>query len=597
MYAYSHSLESSQVPKWLLQDWTPNGCRDEVPSQPVSHLVPCALCISLVPWNFTFTHPFIASQCIRLCRNCLESIENRRMELADRGLIFSTMDSNERVCACCCSESQKSQELFTCVGCTRSYCKVCVTRILGEYAVATGLVQLQAWFCPLCVRFNLQAKETLKSSRRDQFVLLSLVSFAQARNWETPKALAPLNCRSLERKALEFAFENIAGPDEKVLERYEVNFRNYCNWLNEREQRRLEQNKGMSLVAKNEQVECNGVVKNESVISSALCFWCKEPEATITCSFPKCNKTYHRNCIMSEVVEGADWICPWHACLSCGAVESNENILRKCRTCPLSFCALHIPGKSGYEEEVYYYDEHYILCQRCTPFVERPQLRPKRWEESLSTAMIPNKNTTHHNTVVEVFQMEKYSSNQETSKEWKKRSRVEKATEEENNFNPRELRPHRVSSKSFANTSSYSLDELQGAATSSHSRRAGRKADDVNSRIVRLVAERSQDEPPIDMDKVKEFIQEDIEELGVSGPCRLAALYVLKKAGRPLTTSEIAERMVLEGLWLPTGATPVNTIAGLLSSDSKKAKEKNGSYIYFDRLGPSLFVYNRRGRG
>lgn len=591
MSACSTSVDSSQIPKWLLEDWTqsasPNG---QVVSHPVSHLVPCAICLSLVPWNLSFIHPFVASHSIRLCRNCLESIEKRRMELADKGLLFSNMTPNESACACCCIESKEYEILFTCVGCTRSYCKVCVTRILGEYAVATGLVQLQAWYCPLCVRFNPQAKETLKSSRKDQFVLLSLVSFAQAKSWDTPKELVPLNCRSLERKALEFAFYNIAGPDERALERYESNFQKYCLWLNEREALQLEQQNQYSQgKRKSENSKSNGIPKKENVERyNALCFWCKEPEATITCSFPKCSKTYHRECIMSDVVEGSDWICPWHACLTCGAVESNENILKKCRTCPVSFCVSHVPADGGNEvDETYYYDQHTILCPRCTPFVERPRRRAKSCDYSNSTVgkyMDDNIRTDYH----------KHTSHHETSKEWK-RSRVDKTREEPSEWTGMNLREHRSKMSKTQSNSSVVNHSIEEQDVMPSSRRASRKSDDVNSRIVRLVAERSH--VSVDMEKMKEYIQQDIDDLGISGPCRLAALYVLKKAGRPLTTSEIAERMVLEGLWLPTGATPVNTIAGLLSSDSKKAKEKNGSYIYFDRLGPSLFVYNPRGRG
>ncbi|GJQ13538.1 hypothetical protein GpartN1_g5329.t1 [Galdieria partita] len=592
MSVCSTSLESSQIPKWLLDEWIPSCPHDgnEVDSHPVSHLIPCAICLSLVPWNFSSIHPFIASHCIRLCRNCLESIEKRRMELADKGLLFS----NEQSCACCSSESKNSQTLFTCAGCTRSYCKVCVTRILGEYAVATGLVQLQGWYCPLCVRFNVQAKETLKSSRKDQFVLLSLVSFAQARNWETPEALPQLIFRSLERKVVEFAFNNIAGPDDRVLERYENNFQQYCSWLNEREQSRWEQRKrereGKLLIPKKESIESNGVHKktDESFIHHMLCFWCKEPEATITCSFPRCSKTYHRGCIMSEIVEGSDWICPWHACLSCGAVESNENILKKCRTCPISFCASHVPADKGLQgEEVYYYGDQYILCQRCTPFVERPSRRLKSCENSHSAVDMDNNVRTDNH---------KHASNHEMAKDWK-RSRIEKTGEESSQYlgiARREPRNRTSKAVSHSSVTIHSVDDQEAVA--SH-RRAGRKPDDVNSRIIRLVAERAHQDVDMNTDKMMEYIQEDIESLGVSGPCRLAALYVLKKAGRPLTTAEIAERMVLEGLWYPTGATPVNTIAGLLSSDSKKVKERNGSYIYFDRLGPSLFVYNRRGRG
>ncbi|EME28807.1 hypothetical protein Gasu2_18640 [Galdieria sulphuraria] len=590
-----NSLESSQIPKWLLEEWIPSTSHlgNEVDSHPVSHLVPCAICLSLVPWNFSFDHPFVASHCIRLCRNCLESIEKRRMELADKGLLFSTRNAYELSCACCNNESQRSQVFFTCVGCTRSYCKVCVTRILGEYAVATGLVQLQAWFCPLCVRFNVQAKETLKNSRKDQFVLLSLVSFAQAGNWDTPEALPQLTFKSLERTAVEFALNHIAGPDERILERYESNFQQYCRWLNDREQLRWEYRQREEFTPKKKSMESNGVHKktNEGFIDNALCFWCKEPEATITCSFPRCSKTFHRGCIMSEIVEGSDWICPWHACLSCGAVESNENVLRKCRTCPISYCALHVPTDKVYQgEEIYYYGEHYILCQRCTPFVERPT---RRWKSSENNHMIKDKKD------MDIIRMDghKHASNQEMSKEWK-RIRIEKTAEETSHFIGMTRREHRNKTSkvtSHPTIPNHSVDEQ--AAMPSSNKRASRKSDDVNSRIARLVAERSHEEVSVDMDQMKEYIREDIQELGVSGPCRLAALYVLKKAGRPLSTSEIAERMVLEGLWLPTGATPVNTIAGLLSSDSKKAKERNGSYIYFDRLGPSLFVYNRRGRG
>eukprot|EP00871_Galdieria_phlegrea_P004512 jgi/Galph1/5061/GphlegSOOS_G3697.1 len=568
MSTCSTSNDAVKLPTWLLEDLHRASHADQ--SEKLTLLVPCAICLRLMYWNLTFSHPLVASHCIRVCKDCLQFTESRRLQLAEQGQLFSLQNPNERICGCCSLGSFKMSEwLFPCSGCTRSFCKVCVTRILGEYAVATGLVQLNAWFCPLCVRCNITAKETFKNSRKDQFVLVSLVSFAQANNWKTPIPLPALQKRVLTEEGLT-ALSNVCS-DLSVIKRYDKNFERYCRWLDIKEHEKLEKSTVVNGGALRDQVDENTQCSLRE--DSPLCFWCKEPNASITCSFPRCSKTYHRHCIMAEIVEGADWICPWHACVICGAVESNENILEKCRTCPLSFCSIHLPNDS--QGEIYYYPNHYILCHRCTPLVERPHRKTRLGRtmdryltiENHDGMALPNK---HISLNIEGKRLRR--STQDTVAVKDARGKHTSST-----MNTVQLFP---------------TERETNPTKRNHS-----NAQDGNGRLVRLVQETLNKGIKADMNEVLEFVREDVDHLGGNGACRLALVYVLKKEQRALSTSEIAELMVTKGLWLPQGSTPINTVAGLLSSDSKKVRDKVVPYVYFDRTGPSLFQYNRYGKG
>lgn len=70
-----------------------------------------------------------------------------------------------------------------------------------------------------------------------------------------------------------------------------------------------------------------------------------------------------------------------------------------------------------------------------------------------------------------------------------------------------------------------------------------------------------------------------------------AALQVLRKAAKPLTTKEIADRILSAGLWKTTGKTPTATVAARLYMDIKTSGEKSP----FVLVGPQTFGLRELG--
>lgn len=67
-----------------------------------------------------------------------------------------------------------------------------------------------------------------------------------------------------------------------------------------------------------------------------------------------------------------------------------------------------------------------------------------------------------------------------------------------------------------------------------------------------------------------------------------AAYEVLKEAGEPLNASELARRMLSQGLWSTNGATPGQTVASSIAIDI----HANGSSSRFRRVSRGLFMLN-----
>jgi len=64
-----------------------------------------------------------------------------------------------------------------------------------------------------------------------------------------------------------------------------------------------------------------------------------------------------------------------------------------------------------------------------------------------------------------------------------------------------------------------------------------------------------------------------------------AAIQILKKAGKPLHSKEIAERIIKAGLWSSDGKTPDATVSARLYSDIKK----RGNHSTFVKVKPNTF--------
>jgi restriction system protein len=66
---------------------------------------------------------------------------------------------------------------------------------------------------------------------------------------------------------------------------------------------------------------------------------------------------------------------------------------------------------------------------------------------------------------------------------------------------------------------------------------------------------------------------------------------VLREAGSPLQASEITKRILQQGLWSPSGATPERTVDARIAVDIKK----HGSRSRFQRTGRGLFALRAWG--
>jgi restriction system protein len=64
-----------------------------------------------------------------------------------------------------------------------------------------------------------------------------------------------------------------------------------------------------------------------------------------------------------------------------------------------------------------------------------------------------------------------------------------------------------------------------------------------------------------------------------------AAIHVLKAAGEPLTTQELTDRILAEGLWATSGKTPHATVAARLYTDI----QRHGEASPFIQTGPNTF--------
>jgi len=63
-----------------------------------------------------------------------------------------------------------------------------------------------------------------------------------------------------------------------------------------------------------------------------------------------------------------------------------------------------------------------------------------------------------------------------------------------------------------------------------------------------------------------------------------AAIEVLRGAGKPLHTKDIAEQIIAAGLWRSAGKTPEATVSASLYSNIKK----NGDNSPFIKVAPSV---------
>src|SRR5437867_4310169 len=70
-----------------------------------------------------------------------------------------------------------------------------------------------------------------------------------------------------------------------------------------------------------------------------------------------------------------------------------------------------------------------------------------------------------------------------------------------------------------------------------------------------------------------------------------AAHKILSEAGQPLHSSEIARRMLDQGLWKSAGKTPGATVDARIAVDIKT----NGAASRFQRVGRSTFTMNDNG--
>lgn len=95
------------------------------------------------------------------------------------------------------------------------------------------------------------------------------------------------------------------------------------------------------------------------------CFACKNGGNLLVCDYPQCSKVYHKSCVNMDSIPSGQWFCPRHYCSKCDRTKATEtNALHQCITCPVSFCADHLPKNTTRYGTG-------IICSRCHYYLEK----------------------------------------------------------------------------------------------------------------------------------------------------------------------------------------------------------------------------------
>ncbi|OWZ02634.1 Histone lysine N methyltransferase [Phytophthora megakarya] len=285
-------------------------------------------------------HPFVLKdgkgEFVHICKVCLQRVLKERLEtppVAKKG-------DPDNYCGLCALSTEKlaTRSIKVCAHnlCTRSYCLVCIDKLVGK-AQAHKVWRTKNWWCPNCSTDDDDAHDSEEINGGGAEVAKVVPVSKQKKR--------------KRRNAIEESTADEDEPEPSKLTKSTCKMQpidyavTYFKFLLKRE------------------------VKDEFEESEDVCFCCKDGGDVIECdwkgmngAFARCPKVYHEDCLGYEVPEGKTWVCPRHRCQDCGIIAQFS-----CRFCVTSYCQDHLPKevkRLGHATKDIP-TSNYVMCPRC----------------------------------------------------------------------------------------------------------------------------------------------------------------------------------------------------------------------------------------